>query len=293
MSLCTRQHTGSSRHSQRGGRLARRVDYALFSIVDSPPAHRDSVYHGQRAPNPQETSMRRFDLVLPNSLEDCLKILAERGAQAKLVAGGTDLLPQMKNGALHPAVVVDLSGIARAPAGPERQRPAHRRRGHRARARAEPGAGRAVSRRSRRARPWSARCRCATWRRWAATSATPRPRPTWRRRWWRWRPSRSSRARGGERRVPMADFFTGVRKTVLAPNELLVELDRAGRRARTAAASTCGTRRGASSTSRWSAWRRSSRWPAAAAPRRASRWPRWRPRRSARPRPSRRSRARR
>ena len=57
--------------------------------------------------------MRRFDLVLPNSLEDCLKILAERGAQAKLVAGGTDLLPQMKNGALHPAVVVDLSGIAR------------------------------------------------------------------------------------------------------------------------------------------------------------------------------------
>jgi carbon-monoxide dehydrogenase medium subunit len=29
---------------------------------------------------------------------------------------------------------------------------------------------------------------------------------------------------GGERRVPIADFFTGVRKTVLAPNELLVEL---------------------------------------------------------------------
>src|SRR5882724_13407176 len=58
-------------------------------------------------------NMRRFDLVLPNSLEDCLKILADRGAQAKLVAGGTDLLPQMKNGALHPAVVVDLSGIAR------------------------------------------------------------------------------------------------------------------------------------------------------------------------------------
>ena len=57
--------------------------------------------------------MRRFDLVLPDTLEDCLKILAERGAQAKLVAGGTDLLPQMKNGALHPAVVVDLSGIAR------------------------------------------------------------------------------------------------------------------------------------------------------------------------------------
>ncbi len=57
--------------------------------------------------------MRRFDLVLPNSLEDCVKILAERGGQAKLVAGGTDLLPQMKNGVLKPSVVVDLSGIAR------------------------------------------------------------------------------------------------------------------------------------------------------------------------------------
>ena len=57
--------------------------------------------------------MRRFDLVLPNSLEDCLKILAEHGGRAKLLAGGTDLLPQMKNGVLHPALVVDLSGIAR------------------------------------------------------------------------------------------------------------------------------------------------------------------------------------
>ncbi|PYM96451.1 MAG: hypothetical protein DME08_13465 [Candidatus Rokuibacteriota bacterium] len=28
----------------------------------------------------------------------------------------------------------------------------------------------------------------------------------------------------GRRRVPMADFFTGVRRTVLAPDELLVEL---------------------------------------------------------------------
>ena len=56
--------------------------------------------------------MRRFDLVLPRSVDDCLKILAERGSDAKVVAGGTDLLPQLKNGLLKPPCVVDLSGVA-------------------------------------------------------------------------------------------------------------------------------------------------------------------------------------
>ena len=56
--------------------------------------------------------MRRFDLNLPRSVDECLKILTERGGDAKLVAGGTDLLPQLKNGLLKPACVVDLSGLA-------------------------------------------------------------------------------------------------------------------------------------------------------------------------------------
>ena len=56
--------------------------------------------------------MRRFDLILPSSVDDCLRVLAERGPEAKLVAGGTDLLPQLKNGLLTPACVVDLSGVA-------------------------------------------------------------------------------------------------------------------------------------------------------------------------------------
>jgi carbon-monoxide dehydrogenase medium subunit len=55
--------------------------------------------------------VRRFDLTLPRSVDDCLKILNERGGDAKLVAGGTDLLPQLKNGLLKPACVVDLSGV--------------------------------------------------------------------------------------------------------------------------------------------------------------------------------------
>src|SRR5262249_39356882 len=54
--------------------------------------------------------VRRFELVLPGSLDDCVKALARHGSEAKLLAGGTDLLPQMKNALLKPAVVIDLSG---------------------------------------------------------------------------------------------------------------------------------------------------------------------------------------
>jgi CO/xanthine dehydrogenase FAD-binding subunit len=56
--------------------------------------------------------MRRFDLVTPRSVDECLAVLADRGPDTKLVAGGTDLLPQMKNGVVKPARVVDLSGVA-------------------------------------------------------------------------------------------------------------------------------------------------------------------------------------
>src|SRR5215813_7014726 len=169
--------------------------------------------------------MRRFDLVLPNSLEDCVKILADRGDRAKLLAGGTDLLPQMKNGVLKPALVVDLSGVARV-----RQIQSANGRGLRM--------GAAVTAREIEVNPavrgaylsiaesaalvGSLQVRnlatvggnlCN-----AAPSADMAP------------PLVALEAEaviagpGGERRVPMADFFTGVRKTVLAPNEMLVEL---------------------------------------------------------------------
>src|SRR5918994_1059787 len=51
-------------------------------------------------------------MILPSSIEECVKALVARGTGAKTVAGGTDLLPQMKNGVVKPAVVIDLSGIA-------------------------------------------------------------------------------------------------------------------------------------------------------------------------------------
>ena len=42
-----------------------------------------------------------------------MRALAQRGLETKLLAGGTDLLPQLKNGLLKPARVIDLSGVAR------------------------------------------------------------------------------------------------------------------------------------------------------------------------------------
>ena len=168
--------------------------------------------------------MRRFDLVLPQSLDDCLTLLARHGAQAKLVAGGTDLLPQMKNGVTRPKLVVDLSGI-------ERVRKIHAGNGQGLRIGAAVtareielhpalrGAYRAIAESG--ALVGSIQVRnlatvggniCN-----AAPSADMAP------------PLMALEAQaviagpGGERRVPMAEFFTGVRQTVLAPDEVLVE----------------------------------------------------------------------
>jgi aerobic carbon-monoxide dehydrogenase medium subunit len=169
--------------------------------------------------------MRRFDLVLPNSLEDCVKILAERGDRAKLLAGGTDLLPQMKNGVVTPSLVVDLSGVARV-------RQIHGGNGQGLRigaavtarelevSAAVRGAYLAIAESGALVGSLQVRnlatlggnlCN-------AAPSADMAP------------PLVALDAEAviagpkGERRVAIAQFFTGVRKTVLEPNEMLVEL---------------------------------------------------------------------
>lgn len=169
--------------------------------------------------------MRRFELVLPQSVEDCVKALAQRGPEAKLLAGGTDLLPQLKNGLLKPGRVIDLSGVERLraiePADGKGMRI-----GSAVTARtleldravrggylslAESGALVGSVQVRNLATLGGNLCN-------AAPSADMAP------------PLLALEAEAviigpkGERRVPIAAFFTGVRKTVLAPDELLVEL---------------------------------------------------------------------
>jgi CO/xanthine dehydrogenase FAD-binding subunit len=169
--------------------------------------------------------VRRFHLALPRSIEDCLKLLAERGPEAKLVAGGTDLLPQMKNGLVKPAAVIDLSGVAdlrvlrredgaglrvgASVAAREIELDPYTRSAYPALAESGALVGSVQIRNL--ATVGGNLCN-------AAPSADMAP------------PLMALEAEAiiagprGRRRVPMADFFTGVHRTVLAPDELLVEL---------------------------------------------------------------------
>jgi len=168
--------------------------------------------------------VRRFDLAMPRSLDEVLKTLTDRGPDAKLLAGGTDLLPQMKNGLLKPPCVVDLSGVPRLrtvePDGRglrvgaavparvlERDRVARSTYTSLAESAALVGS---VQVRNL-ATLGGNLCN-------AAPSADMAP------------PLLALDAVAvivgpkGERRVPFADFFTGVRRTVLAADEILVEI---------------------------------------------------------------------
>lgn len=53
-----------------------------------------------------------FEFHRPTTLEDALLVLADLGTSAKIVAGGTDLLPKMKRNQVLPTGLVSLTGIS-------------------------------------------------------------------------------------------------------------------------------------------------------------------------------------
>ena len=56
--------------------------------------------------------MMRFEKYFqPKSVKECLALLKEYGADAKVLAGGTDLVPRLKNGQLHPVAVIGMMDI--------------------------------------------------------------------------------------------------------------------------------------------------------------------------------------
>jgi carbon-monoxide dehydrogenase medium subunit len=169
--------------------------------------------------------VRRFELALPESVDDCLKALTERGPEARLLAGGTDLLPQLKNGLLKPSWVIDISRVARLRS--LRHDDAHGFRIGAAVTARELECDPAVRSRYPALAESGALVGSVQIRNLAtvggnlcnaAPSADVAP------------PLLALDAEavivgpGGQRRVPLVSFFTGVRRTVLAPDELLLEI---------------------------------------------------------------------
>ena len=52
-----------------------------------------------------------FVVERPRAVAEVVALLAEHGADARLVAGGTDLVPNLKHGLYAPKVLVDLKGV--------------------------------------------------------------------------------------------------------------------------------------------------------------------------------------
>jgi len=168
--------------------------------------------------------MRRFEMALPDSLAAAISALGD-GPDAKLVAGGTDLLPQMKNGLLSAQRVVDVSQVPELKVF-EKTSDGNLRVGAGVAAHAielsplanngfrglAEGAGVVGSFQIRNLATLGGNLANA------APSADMAP------------PLLALEAEfviagpNGQRRVRADEFFTGVRKTVLAPDELLVEI---------------------------------------------------------------------
>ncbi|MEM4287644.1 MAG: FAD binding domain-containing protein [Candidatus Caldarchaeum sp.] len=52
-----------------------------------------------------------FEVLMPSSLEEALKMLAEASEDTVVYAGGTDLMPMMRRGRIKPTKVIDLSAV--------------------------------------------------------------------------------------------------------------------------------------------------------------------------------------
>lgn len=55
--------------------------------------------------------MKPFQYLSPASISEAVSLLKEHGQEAKVIAGGTDLVIQMRKGSLAPRYVVDINGV--------------------------------------------------------------------------------------------------------------------------------------------------------------------------------------
>ena len=53
----------------------------------------------------------KFDYLTPATLEEASNLLVELGAGAKVMAGGTDIIPPMRDKVLKADYLIDIKGI--------------------------------------------------------------------------------------------------------------------------------------------------------------------------------------
>jgi len=56
-------------------------------------------------------SLPSFQLLRPKTLDEAVRLMAKHDGEVKIVAGGTDLLPSMKQKLFTPPYVLDLRGV--------------------------------------------------------------------------------------------------------------------------------------------------------------------------------------
>ena len=56
-------------------------------------------------------SLPSFDVTRPRALEEAIAAFDRYGADARMIAGGTDLIPSLRQGLFSPRVLVDLKGL--------------------------------------------------------------------------------------------------------------------------------------------------------------------------------------
>jgi CO/xanthine dehydrogenase FAD-binding subunit len=61
--------------------------------------------------------MRTFAYERPTHIDEAVALLAAAGPEARLLAGGTDLIIRLRDGTIRPQIVVDVKGIAELDAG--------------------------------------------------------------------------------------------------------------------------------------------------------------------------------
>jgi 4-hydroxybenzoyl-CoA reductase subunit beta len=56
-------------------------------------------------------SLHEFEMVRPEAVEEAVRVLADWGPEAMVIAGGTDVVPNLQMGLFSPRMVVDIKGL--------------------------------------------------------------------------------------------------------------------------------------------------------------------------------------